>query len=89
MLPPPSVVAASPRHYSGEPQPCLPLVEPPRHCYLAVLGKPISSSAIHVASVLISYDFDTVEDPEYYPEVPPSPFANQEVAYYEEKDGLE
>ncbi|KAG8100494.1 hypothetical protein GUJ93_ZPchr0013g37048 [Zizania palustris] len=32
-------------------------------------------------------DYDAAEEPEYYPEVPPSPFAEQEDAYYE--DGLE
>ncbi|KAG8069022.1 hypothetical protein GUJ93_ZPchr0005g14559 [Zizania palustris] len=69
LLPPPSVVTVSLCHYSGEPLPCLPLAEPPCRRYLTVLGKPISSSAVHVTSVLISYDYDAVEDPEFYPEV--------------------
>ncbi|KAG8060844.1 hypothetical protein GUJ93_ZPchr0002g24760 [Zizania palustris] len=77
LLPPLSVIATMPHRSSNEPPPCLPLAESPRRHYLAVLGKPISSSVVHVTSVLISYDYDAVEDLKFYPEVPPSPFAEQ------------
>ncbi|KAG8065869.1 hypothetical protein GUJ93_ZPchr0004g38404 [Zizania palustris] len=34
-------------------------------------------------------DYEFIEEPEFFPEVPPSPFADQEPIYYEEDEGLE
>ncbi|KAG8065056.1 hypothetical protein GUJ93_ZPchr0004g38332 [Zizania palustris] len=34
-------------------------------------------------------DYDAIEEPEFYPEVPPSLFSDQEPVYYEEDEGLE
>ncbi|KAG8056601.1 hypothetical protein GUJ93_ZPchr0002g23203 [Zizania palustris] len=49
-------------------------------------------SAMPMLRIVVSCslsDYDAVEEPEYFPDVPPSPFTNQEPVYYEDDKGLE